>query len=228
MIPDWNEILAKCPNLERWNNPNHLGLRNRGTDLPVSISEREFQFLIKFAQENNFKYALDYATGTGISALALGLGVASQAGHVLSIDAYHEKLSQIMPIDVEVFANPVYKDSLGYFVAGQLANQFGLYDRIHLECGVFPKDAISLLRDFTINYGLLNIIMLDAPKTDDSVVETLETLKPFLANKWAIFIHDTHGRESPKTTQYIKDNWNTEWFNALPENMYPFMCVKNF
>lgn len=227
-IPTWQQIIQECPNLEPCLNADHKGLKLKGRGLPVSISEREFAFLVNFGRKHNCKSGLDFATGTGISALALGLSIDPTKGRVLSIDAYYEELEQQMPLGQAIFANPNYTKTVGFQTAIDLASSYSLFGIVGYDCALWPQDVNKLLTEFVETAGPLDIIMLDGPKTDESVKEALEILTPFLSKNFLIAIHDTHSRANNLTEEYIKNTWNTEWYNQFPDQTYPFMVINTF
>ena len=67
----------------------HKGLSVNGK-LPHSISEYEFNYVKSFIIKHNLTSGFDLSTGTGISALAMGLGMKETNGSILSVDSYVE------------------------------------------------------------------------------------------------------------------------------------------
>jgi hypothetical protein len=221
-----SEIVDKCPNLvcvDHGEGNAHKALKMNNHDLPISISEKEIQYLINYIQDNKLKYGFDLATAFGISALALSLGVLKNNGYVISMDCYAEEKNQKMPYG-ESELNSDWQNSDGYKTASYIKNKFEL-NNLFLEAGVNPKDTDSKLKVFTENYSKIDIAILDCPKNDEDFINTWKVLIQYLDDRFAVFVHDTHAfRGSAK--EFLEKEYGLTWRNVMPEERYPFVVIE--
>jgi hypothetical protein len=221
-----NSIIEKCPNLvevDHGENNAHKALKMNNHDLPISISEKEINYLINYIDRNQLKIGFDLATAFGISALAISLGVQKNNGYVLSMDSYLEEQNQKMPYGTTTL-NPNWQESDGYKTANYIKNSFQL-DHLTLKAGVNPVDTFGILKDFTDQYGKIDIAVIDCPKDDNDFIATWEILYKFLNDKFAVFVHDTHAFNGAALT-HLQNKYNLSWFNVQPEEKYPFVVIE--
>lgn len=210
------ELSQKGPvPLKRWGSA-HNGLQMVGSDLPISISEREYDYLVKYCQDNKKCTAYDLATAFGISALALAEGGCK----VLSIDSYTEELEQNQPTTIDIKPNPEFWNSKGYKSAEYLTHN----DWVFLKCAVAPNDTESVIKNHVTFFGLFNIILFDCPKSDDSFIIQFDHILLFCTNNVSIFVHDTHVYDG-RAEAYIKSK-GFSWTNVMPDQQFPFVLVE--
>jgi len=200
----WDSILETVnPNcdvqLSRGGHELHGGLQ-LPPGLPISVSEAEFNYLRQFIEENNLRSGFELATGTGISALAGGLAMKRTGGKLISFDSYIEESTGI--IHVNTNANmPPYMNSLGFRISSKMLELYDCQDHVDLQCGWSPTDTTSYLEANKIR---LDYVFLDCPKDMTDFRRDMNSLLPFLGDRFAIFVHDTHCYNWVEFSQYIE------------------------
>ncbi len=166
-------------------NPQHDGLSINGR-LPYSISEAEFNFMKDYIIKHDLKRGFDLATGTGISALAIGWALKQTGGTLLSVDSYIEEKIQAQSLNnvSQVGDDKPYENNK------RLMSLFDL-DNVHLEKGIAPHDCIMFMEKYQMTP--LDFAFLDCPKNAPAFVRDITYIKKYLSeDKFAIFWHDTH------------------------------------
>ena len=171
--------------------PKHNGLKLYRCNLPVSISELEFNVMHDIIIKNNCRSIYELSTGLGISTLALTLAARGTHGRVISFDSYAEEATQVQPMGTE-HSLKGYQNSKCYRNAVGLVETFGVSSLVDLCCGWSPTDTVPALQTFTQQYGKLDFVFFDCPKDDADFQRDLSSVVPFLADKYIICIHDTH------------------------------------
>lgn len=213
----WNELLIKFESfsnykLRRWEIPEHNGLHG-ASELPVSINESEFNFIKDYIVEHNLISGFDLSTGVGIGALAMGLGMKETGGRAVSFDAYQEEQTGVVP-EVPTAELPAYQDADGYRIASDLLRLYGVDDRVELRIGWSPTDTV---RYFDENDSRFDVVLLDCPKTMWDLCRDIGSLSGRLADRYAIFIHDTHCFCRDEFNKYIN-----EVFGLTPVFLYKY------
>jgi hypothetical protein len=154
--------------------------------LPYSISETEFNYMKYVIGKHQLKRGFEFATGTGISTLGLGMGFQKSGGLLLSIDSYIEFETQSF-IDNE---QPTIYNSECFQNNKKIIDLFGLQDNVKLFSGWSPTDAVRIIDE---NFQDLDFVFLDGPKHKASFDETFKYIAPRLnKDKYIVFVHDTH------------------------------------
>ena len=181
-----------------------ISLRMSSLDFPVSISANEFNFMSEFIEENNLKRGYEVATGTGVSALAIGLGM-KNGGKLVSMDSYIE---ENLGLDYNDEDKEVFVESRGIESANYLVEKFGLTDVVFTKAGWSPDDTEKCIRE--VFDDPLDFVFIDALHDDKHFIQDIEVVLPLLADKFAIFIHDTHcfGK---KTERYLMEAFGKIW-----------------
>jgi hypothetical protein len=223
----WDDLLEECKDApvkikKSTGNQFHLGLCMVDHGIPISISQTEFATIYNFILKHKLKKGFDLATAFGISALAMGLAIKQNRGWLLSMDSYKEEKSKEQPIGIR--EGELYKQSDGYIMASWLINHFKLDEHVTLDCGWSPIDTSRRIEDL-FGKNALDVVVLDCPKSDDDFIRDLSSLVPFLADKFAIFVHDTH--VIPNADKISYDLLGLHMTNILPNQKYPFMLITN-
>lgn len=197
-LVNFENILSRNPEYHR----HEKGLSIKGFFHPISITQREAIHMYNFIVSHNLKNGYECATGTGISALVAGLAFKENGGKLATLDAYIEqnyKLSNVYRDKQEV-----YTDSIPYQTINKMLERYGLENTVTLKQGWSP-DAVPDL-------GLANIdfVHIDAGHWDEAVQRDLQVIKPYLADKYAIFIHDTHCF-SGDTERFCQELFGKSW-----------------
>lgn len=167
-------------------NSRHKGLSVDGK-LPHSISEYEFNYMKDFIIKNNLTNGFDLSTGTGISALGIGLGMKKTKGKLLSVDSYVEFENGHMIVlnseEHDSFDSELYKNNK------KLIELFNLQDNVELKVGVSPHDCVNFLE----GKQKLDFVFFDCPKSKEDFIRDATYVKDNLnTDKFVIFWHDTH------------------------------------
>jgi predicted O-methyltransferase YrrM len=189
----------------------HYGLRMIHKEIPISISEHEFNFMRDFVQNLNPKECLEIATGIGVSTLAIALGL--KDGYLTTIDSYEEEDTQIQP---QNSFKKNQKNPDGLLMAQMLARYFEVQDKIEFIHDIYDG---NVLPD-----GKWDFIFLDCPKNDEDFIKIFELLLPYIDNRTKILVHDTH-THSGKSKQFVEaKGW--KWANVLSEQHYPLVLIE--
>ena len=165
----------------------HLGICLEKFPLPVSINEPEFNYMKDFIIKHNLKTGIELATGTGISTLSIGLGMKETGGSLMSMDAYLEEKTQQQPMNTK--NQNSYLDSNCYKIANYMKELYNLNETVSLKVGLSPHDLIKEIEN--INQKV-DFVFLDCPKNDQDYERDIKAVYPYLSEKFAIFVHDTH------------------------------------
>jgi len=154
---------------------------------PYGINEAEFNFVKDQIIEHGLRSGFDFATGIGMSVLAMGMGMQATGGTAMSIDCYAEEVFQDLQPKLSV------RKVRGGGIKQQEINQqllelFNLQDIVTLYNGWSPQDCGPMME--SVEY--IDVVFLDGPKNAASFLETLSYLKPKLADKYLMLVHDTH------------------------------------
>ena len=221
----WDELLSQLDGapvqlVRSKHHPDHKGLHMAHKPLPVSISEDEFNYLHDFVIAHRLTRGFDLATGLGISALAMGLGMKANRGRVYTMDSFLEEHKQEQPIGD--FAQDLLLNGSDHLQSDgyRMADWFnGAFD-VEILCwrGRSPDDI-----EQNFHGEKFDCVMLDCPKCDADLERDLNALKPHLADKYAMFIHDSH--TMPHGAEIVKRILGRDWVNVLPDQRFPFMLV---
>jgi predicted O-methyltransferase YrrM len=165
----------------------HGGICLQSHELPVSINEPEFNYMKDFIIKHCLKTGVELATGTGISALSIGLGMKETGGSLMSMDAYLEEQTQQQPIHTT--GKSVYMNSNCYIVATYMKELYNLQGIVNFKIGLSPHDLKKEIENLN---SKVDFVFLDCPKDDDDYERDIRAIYPYLSDKYAIFIHDTH------------------------------------
>jgi len=210
------KIYEELTKSDRYNLSAHDGRKTINlptSGVPVSISCNEFDFMLGFIKQFNLKRGYEVATGTGISALAAGLGM-GDGGKLVTMDVYVEENLGLVYDDYA--AKPyedkeVFTDSKGTESINFLIEKYGLEDVVFPKTGWSPDDTEKSIRE--VFDDPLDFVFIDALHDDKHLIQDIEAVLPLLADKFAIFIHDTHCF-SKKTEQYLTEVFGKIWTYA--------------
>lgn len=150
---------------------------------PISITEAEFLFIRDFIKQNNLQAGYECATAFGVSALAAGLGFKETGGFLITMDCYVEELFK----DCSRYRGSNYdqlminKAPAGMKMCLDIKNRYDV--PIKPVIGVSPRD---------IPPGQYDYVFIDAEHTTEAVKNDLMGIKPYLSEKYSVFIHDYH------------------------------------
>lgn len=189
----------------------HIGIRLAGRTLPVSINEAEFNYMRDFIIEHKLVSGYELSTGTGISTIGIGAGFKDTNGLLISFDSYYEELTQEsndIPVGIysEKDVELIKRTSIGYKFISNILNKFNLAKHVELQIGWSPNDFIKYSK---LNNKLFDFVFLDCPKHDEAFERDILSIKPYLKDKFVIFVHDTHGY-TVKSFKLIKNLFNLD------------------
>lgn len=194
----WREVIKKLaglgikvttmgrqPQLSLPTKKSHHGLAINGR-LPYSISEAEFNLMKQFIEKHDLKKGYELATGTCISTIGLGLGFKKTGGSLISMDSYMEEQTGSQPVNnssISVSDGPLARNKV-------IIESYQLSDTVHLEHGSSPHSCDDIFSKH--NFEKLDFVFFDCPKDASDYIRDLNTVKNMLAEKFVIFVHDTH------------------------------------
>lgn len=167
----------------------HKGLSRDGK-LPYSISVYEFNYMKNFIIKNNLNNGYELATGTAISTIAIGWALKQNEGKLLSLDSYMECEVQAVPIGAkngQFTETDITKDIIKQ--NQQLVDLFELRN-VFLKKGWSPEDTKKYIKEI-FGEEKIDFVFLDCPKSLSDFVRDAGFLREVLADKYAIFVHDT-------------------------------------
>ena len=171
----------------------HVGIAFVDQNFPISINEAEYNFMQDLIIRHNLKNGFELSTGVGISTLGIGLGLQKTNGHLTTLDSYYEDLNQVSqnipvmaytPETIELIKNK----SISYNFVKKLLSAYSLNDNVSQLIGWSPIDSIEIAKKSTP----FDFIFLDCPKDDKEFERDIVSLRPFIADKYVICVHDTH------------------------------------
>lgn len=197
-------------------------LKMKGHDAPWSLRLSEFHVLRRYIINHSLRNGIEIATGFGISALAAGLAMKwselDTPGKLLTIDSYAEERTGTWNgyiHDDHTEPIPHVGEHDGFKCASWLIKEHGLEDTVDLAIGWSPEDIPGLSQ----KRGQYDYAFIDGGHFDHQLLQDLEAIKPFMGEKFAIFLHDTHGF-TPETMGKVRDMFGIEP-KTFTETIYP-------
>lgn len=185
---------AKNKNAEIQYAFDNLGLKMTNHGTPVSISEREFMFLRDFVIKHNLQRGFELATAFGVSATAIGLGMKATGGKLVTMDAYVEEqfnTSQSYRYLSTFQVSPEQCD--GWKSVHFLLEEYGLKDVVTPTVGWSPDDTEKCIKQvFDTSTEKLDFAFIDALHYPEAVMRDIESVLPFLGERFVLFLHDVH------------------------------------
>ena len=201
----------------------HYGLKRESKQLPISINEQEFNFFIRFIRENNLICGYELGTGFGISTLAIGIGMQYTKGIVYTLDSYVEGEYQYQPVgNMSDKITPVYPQDMKFAI--ETIKRFGVRDYVVFLKGNSPE---YTLNTFDSYQPKLDFIFLDCPKVAQDLSRDIHGFKPYLSDRYALFIHDTHDYPE-EAKRIVRDELDIELkFDILKQKFPLASATKN-
>lgn len=185
------------------------GIHMKKHSNPASIAQSEFNFINKFIIDNDLKKGYEVATAFGISMLAAGLGFKETNGRLVTMDAYiEEQFDSCCAYDES--HKETYQNADGFKTASFLIEEFDLKNIVTPTVGFSPRDTSKVIESV---FGLekLDYVFIDALHTEEAVLQDIEVILPFLADKFVLFLHDVHCFTSGKVQNYVKEKFGIYW-----------------
>jgi hypothetical protein len=157
---------------------------------PFSIKPIECQTIYRYIVSHKLQRGLEIGTGVGISALAAGLAMRETGGRMITLDSYIEEHHNHYLAYTELAE--VYDQSAdAYRGLAHLRRVFGIEQHLTQAIGRSPEAVEPTIR---AHYGAdkLDYVMIDAEHTNAGLIRDLLAVRPLLAEKNAVFIHDAH------------------------------------
>ena len=196
---------------------NLSGLGMIGYANPISITESEFYFIRDFIKSHNLKSGFEVATAFGVSACAAGLGFKETGGHLVTMDCYIEEITKnCSAYNLEKSTNTKNEDPNGLKICKMLLAGLTL-DCVTPIIGVSPQD---------IPEGRYDYVFIDAEQTDDAVRRDLLGIKPYLADRFAVFVHDWHCFHG--LSDFVRENFGCEVSVNVADSPYNLSMFRNF
>lgn len=215
MIPTYQDIQARAEKSSpvKYHVPhNHAPLRMRNHNLPLSIKPAEFKFLYDFVSKHKLSKGYECATAFGISMLAPALAMKGHGGKLVTMDAYAEEhFQKLIHTGNAERQGKTFQNSDGFKSASWLVKEFGLEKVVTLTVGWSPVDTKKALeKTYDLSKDKLDYVFIDAEHIDSALVDDIKSIVPYLDNKFAIFVHDTHCFMG-KAQDYVKGKFGKLW-----------------
>ena len=179
----------------------HTSIRMQGTTYPNSITEPEFNIIRETISKNGLTSGYEIATGFGLSTLAAGLGFKETGGKIVTMDAYHEEVTQ-NPLGDNL--NIKHENTRGFRSVIQLIEKFDLNENVFPTVGWSPEDTNSCIDSVFEKDKKLDFIFIDGFHTEDAVINDFNSIKHKInKNKFILMLHDTD--VLPNSIAYIED-----------------------
>ena len=171
----------------------HIGIKLKAKSAPISINESEFNYMNSIIVNHNLQNGFELSTGIGISTLGIATAFEKTGGHLITIDSYYEELTQIptnIPVGnyTKIDIETIKLVSLSYQFVDFIITNLKLKPIVDMLIGWSPTDSIKAIEKRGIP---LDFVFLDCPKNDEEFERDITSLKPFIGEKYVIFVHDT-------------------------------------
>ena len=166
-------------------------LKMVGHQFPLSILEKEFNYITDKIIEKDCKLGFEVATAFGISGLAAGLGFKQTNGKLLTIDAYIEE-SNNDPIAYQSATKSLFNEADGFKSVNFLIEKFGLKDNMIAEVGWSPNDIEPLLLKHFGPTFELDYIFIDSGHFKQQFIEEIRTLSKYTKKDALVIFHDAY------------------------------------
>jgi hypothetical protein len=206
---------------DQWGNQVNR-LRMKGVPSPLSIMEREFNFIKDFVSEGKFLFAYEIATGFGISSLAIGLGLKPHKGRLLTLDAYIEEYYD-SGHSYEHRYGETFSNMNGWKSVKFLIEHYGLEETIFPRIGWSPEDVRPRLWDiFDLRTDRLDFVFIDGGHFHDWVVRDIDAIYNILADEFVIMLHDRTMFDD-RLTEFLVERFGSDSVE-VPGTAYPNGC----
>lgn len=167
----------------------HLKLKEH--QFPYSIRALEFEIMTTIIKTYNLKRGYECATAFGVSSVAAGLGFKATGGKLVTMDAYVEELFD--NCNDYRGKNPItYAEADNYKSAKFLHAHFGLTDTVFAEVGWSPRDTAAVISKHFGPDEKLDFVFIDAGHFPEQVIQDIDSVVPFLAEKNIMMFHDVY------------------------------------
>ena len=173
---------------------------------PYSCTDEEGLILYHIINENKLCSGYEIATAFGYSSLYLGLALRNHGGSLASLDCYIEEGKESFHYTEAEIRNHVVllKEKIGQghipeglAFARQSAHDLGLDGTIQFNVGVSPDDVTDVIKKKPVD-----LAFIDGGHFGEQPTIDFESVRPFLAEKCAVFFHDNNG--NPAVERAIK------------------------
>lgn len=199
-LPTFQEIAAVTATTERAYAVNeHGSMQIVGRHHPWSITETEFNYIARDVARRGCKRGFEIGTGLGISSLAAAFGMRETGGKIVTMDCFIE--SQHQDCFAYKNASHTYPETLERQTIQKLVEHFGLQEHLIAAVGISPRDVPTTVRrhfgTHRCDYGFL-----DGEHRDQALVRDLTAIKPQLARRHALFLHDADAYSERLTSPF--------------------------
>jgi hypothetical protein len=197
---------------------------------PYSCTDEEGLLLNYIIQANQLKSGFEIATGFGYSSIYSGLGFKETNGKLISVDCYVEEdkefpiyTNEELQKCVVSVKNNIQRGNypVGLKFAKDHANLLGLSNSINFVIGLSPADIPSILGKVTLDF-----VFIDGGHFDGQPLKDFLAVSPYLADKWAIFFHDTGNEDGISAVTEVEKKLGIKAIN-LPTKWNLTLLSKN-
>lgn len=181
-------------------------VRMLGTVCPMSLTEKEFDWIGALIEKYKCKSAFELATAFGMSTSAIALGMKKTGGRVVTMDAFIEERTQCPGKyrDVgRIITDPSYAP-VGLKVGRMLWEHFGVSDIVEPNIGWSPDDVPAVIKDRKFDF-----VFIDAGHFDNFLERDFTAIFPYMTENAVLVIHDTHLFDK-KLLSSIGDRMNSD------------------
>jgi predicted O-methyltransferase YrrM len=181
---------------------------------PLSLTELEFNFVTDFVKKYNLKRGYEVATAFGISGLAAGLGFKETGGLLVTMDAYIEE--QYNDCGKYIGKKSTHTNADGYQLAQHIFAKYNV--PVYMEIGWSPDDTTDALSNtYDLSKDRLDYVFIDAGHWREAILADINSVIPFLSNKYVIFFHDIHCFDNDMV-HYVESTLNGKIIEPFPRN----------
>ena len=197
---------------------------------PYSCTDEEGLIINYIIQANQLKSGFEIATGFGYSSIYSGLGFKETKGKLISLDCYVEEDKEFPIYTNEELKKCVVrvKNNIqsGNYPAGlkfakDHTNLLELSNTINFVIGLSPADIPSILEKVTLDF-----VFIDGGHFDGQPLKDFLAVLPYLADKWAIFFHDTDNEDGSSAVAVVEKKLGIKAIN-LPTKWHLTLFPKN-
>ena len=200
---------------------NKTSLKMVNHRMPWSISSNEMQFIHDTVTRYGLRNGYEMATAFGASTIAMGLAIKNNGGKLVTMDAYIEE--QYNDCAEYEFVPPItYPTSDGFASVLHLLKHFNLSDAVFPTVGWSPRDASKNLFSVFSADDKIDIAFIDGLHCDAAVLKDIEAIRPFLADKFVLFLHDVHCF-SGTVVNYLRRHFGRTW-KTVPNCTWNLDC----
>lgn len=186
---------------------------------PWSIKSNEFAEIASWIIRHKLTRGYECATAFGLSSLAGGIGMRETGGKLLTMDAFIEEIYDESTAyrgkkEINTAAEPD-----GIKSAKWLWSRYGVDNVIKSVRGWSPDNVQEHVETMYGPSPQLDYVFIDAGHWDEALLADMRSIRPFLADRWVVFVHDMHCFSEP-VLRTLAEEFGSQW-QILESCRYP-------